>query len=109
MPRSRPVKVCSEPGCPNIQPEPRCPAHTRQRDRARGTRTQRGYGTDHDRLRARWAPLVATGLIQCWRCHLLIPAGAPWDLGHDDRDRSRYAGPEHRACNRATAGRHPAR
>lgn len=97
------MKVCSEPGCPTLTTGARCPAHTRARDRSRGTRTERGYGREHEALRARWAPLVATGLVTCHRpgCPYLIPAGDPWDLGHDDHDRSRYHGPEHRACNRA--------
>lgn len=69
------------------------------------TTTQRGYGHAHQRRRAAWAPRVATGTVPCWRCGNLIPAGAPWHLGHDDHDRSVYRGPEHTACNLAAAGR----
>ena len=72
-----------------------------------GNRHQRGYDSRHDRERARWTPIVATGRIICWRCGHLIPPGAPWDLGHDDNDRTRYRGPEHQTCNRS-AGAHKA-
>lgn len=98
---------CSEPRCPVPLPAgtSRCPEHTRARDKARGTRQQRGYDRTYDRERRRWAPLVATGTVGCARCRAPIPAAAPWDLGHDDHDRSIIVGPEHRACNRATSGR----
>lgn len=71
----------------------------------RGNTTARGYGSHHQRTRAQWAPHVAAGLVDCWRCGKRIPPGAPWDLGHDDHNRAIYRGPEHRGCNRATAGR----
>ena len=103
------MRVCSQPGCPTLIPAGtrggRCATHERQADRARGTAAQRGYGVAHRKLRAEWEPLVATGNVKCWRCGEYIPAGEPFDLGHDDADRSKYRGPEHQACNRATSSR----
>jgi hypothetical protein len=66
-----------------------------------GDTTRRGYGTQHQRIRAYWKPLVATGRELCRRCEEPILPGEPWDLGHDDANRQRYRGPEHRACNRS--------
>jgi hypothetical protein len=63
--------------------------------------TLRGYGNAHQKLRRSFAPFVAAGVVRCWRCDRLIEPGEPWDLGHDDRDRSKYRGPEHRRCNRS--------
>lgn len=37
------MKVCAEPGCPTLTKSTRCPAHTRAKDKARGTRQERGY------------------------------------------------------------------
>ena len=59
-----------------------------------------GYGAAHQRLRARFGPLVAAGEVYCARCGRLIPPGAAWDLGHIDGDKTRYTGPEHQDCNR---------
>jgi hypothetical protein len=65
----------------------------------------RGYGAGHQRVRKAFQPLVAAGLVSCWRCGQPILRTDEWDLGHDDRDRSRYRGPEHRSCNRGKNGR----
>lgn len=69
------------------------------------SRAERGYGPEHDRLRAAWAPYVAAGVVACWRCHTLIHPGEDWHLGHDDQDRTIYRGPEHVPCNMGAARR----
>lgn len=103
------MRVCAEPGCPNLIPAKqgnRCKQHRAERERLRGTRQQRGYDYRHDQLRSRWAPRVAAGAVKCWRCGELIAPDEPWDLGHDDNDRTKYRGPEHAfRCNRSAAGR----
>lgn len=87
-----------------------CPEHERAYQKRmasrRGKTSARGYGAKHQRLRVEWASKVATGTVQCWRCGELIHTHEPWDLGHDDEDRSITHGPEHaNRCNRAAAGR----
>ena len=61
------------------------------------------YAQAHRAKRKALSPVVSTGLAKCARCHEPILPGEPWDLGHVDGDGLRYAGPEHRRCNRATA------
>ena len=106
--------MCSTPGCPVLVPADarggRCVTHERQVDRARGTTTQRGYGAEHQRMRTDYQQRMDAGeRFICWRCATL---GKPhdidpndWQLGHDDRDRSIYRGPECSTGNQATASR----
>ncbi len=60
----------------------------------------RGYGWEHRRERARWAPRVATGETSCARCGWPILPGQLWDLDHAS-GKSSYLGPSHRRCNRS--------
>ncbi len=71
----------------------------------RNDRDSRGYGRHHKQLRKQWAPQVEAGHIDCARCGAPIRPGTPWDLGHNDHDRTRYSGPEHRRCNRGAPSR----
>ena len=90
------LHVCAEPDCPALQRESRCAEH-------RKTTSGRGYGAQHQRDRAWWAPIVAQGKTRCRRCRGLIEPGQAWDLGHPDADCDYPTAPEHRAHNRATA------
>lgn len=72
---------------------------------SKGTSKQRGYDYQHVKLRKQIKAHVDAGLATCWRCQQPIQRGQEWDLGHDDDDRTKYRGPEHQACNRATTGR----
>jgi hypothetical protein len=74
------------------------------RNRPRTT-AQRGYGHHHQKMRRKYASLVASGRAWCARCGEPIEPGEPWDLGHDDYDRSKYMGPEHARCNRGAPNR----
>lgn len=111
-------RVCAEPGCPELVERTahggRCTKHQRDRDRARGTKTGRGYGsTIHstplgiltfDQCRAAYRARQARGdVLVCTRCRQSITGS--FDLGHDDSDRSIITGPEHPRCNRSAAGR----
>jgi hypothetical protein len=64
--------------------------------------TARGYGWRHQVARAALQDHVDSGEATCWRCGERILPGTPWDLGHDDHDRTQYRGPEHPRCNRST-------
>lgn len=98
------LKVCAEAGCPVLTRTTRCVDHTRERDRARGSSTARGYGSKHQAIRRDLQLRMEAGeTFTCWRCGSTIDPDA-WDLGHRD-DREGYAGPECVPCNRAVSGR----
>jgi hypothetical protein len=72
-------------------------------------RSREYSGSTHRIARKNFSRLVASGKATCADCGAPIDPNEPWDLAHVRGDRSRYAGPSHRACNRNTAGRAPLR
>lgn len=102
------LRPCPVAGCPTLIPPGTryCPTHTRDRERARGTRQARGYDAKHDRLRAQWQRRIDTGEpVYCADgCGTPIRPGDAWDLGHD-HDHGGYLGPMTPAHNRADGGR----
>jgi hypothetical protein len=91
--------------CGTLSTETRCPTHQVNQSKLTKSTTARGYGNHHQILRKRWAKVVEAGDGYCARCGKWIPPGEPWDLGHDDTDRTKYRGPEHQACNRGAPNR----
>ena len=101
-------RVCSKPNCGTLinigAYRNLCPTHQRDRDRDRGTPTQRGYGTEHQALRKQWQSRIDAGeTITCATCPNTI-TGRLWHLGHN-ADRSGYLGPQCIQCNLTEAGR----
>jgi hypothetical protein len=73
-----------------------------RRAKPKAKTASRGYGSQHQARRKKWASRIDAGeLVPCARCTRPIYPGQFWDLGHIDGDKGRYAGPEHRSCNRA--------
>lgn len=108
------AKACLE--CPAIGrwPRGRCPTHDRARDRARGTRTERGYGSTvldtplgrmtFDQCRREYEQQLAREPMDCADgCGLAIDPN-DWHLGHDEDDRGRIVGPLTSTCNLRAAG-----
>ncbi len=100
------MRVCGERDCPVLVPkgarDGRCDVHRRAKDKARGTRQQRGYDSVYDAMRRADVARLAQGqVLHCWRCHdVVLPHD--YSLGHCDDDRSITHGPEHLArCNLA--------
>lgn len=92
-------RVCLEPGCPTLTDHSRCERHTRERDRARGTSTARGYNAAYKAERKGYLAQMAAGVVlTCWRCERMI-SPRDFSLGHCDDDRSVMHGPEHLLCN----------
>lgn len=88
------VYLC--PGCgTTVTKRGRCPAC----NRARGTTTQRGYGTAHQQQRAR---LLRTAIgTRCPICTQPMLAGQPLDLDHSTNDKALLGDRiVHAGCNR---------
>ena len=100
-PRAR--KVCPVLGCFELTAGGRCTKHTREADKARGTRTERGYGPDHQAERATIQARIDAGhAVTCWHCGAQLH-GRAWHLDHTD-DRTAYRGPTCPTCNLHLAG-----
>ena len=92
--------------CPTILTggERRCPRHAKAYEQRRGSSTERGYGSAHQRARAAWQRRIDDGEhVVCATCPTVI-TGRMWQLGHDHVNGG-YLGPQCVPCNASDGGR----
>lgn len=59
------LRVCAEPNCPALTASTRCNEHTRAKDKARGTRQERGYDAEYERQLKSPDYVAATHCSEC--------------------------------------------
>lgn len=99
-------RKCPTPGCPTLTNGGHCPQHARNRERTRGTTTQRGYGWDYQQARAK----ALDGATHCWKCGQPFTPTNPATGGHA-KDVRAGGTIEHgikAECRRCNYGRQPA-
>ena len=100
------MRVCAEGGCGLLVAagvrDARCDEHRRARDKARGSRAERGYGAAHQATRAELLPL-AYG-TRCPHCDEFMFPHHDLHLDHTE-DRTGYVGIVHAYCNTSDAAR----
>lgn len=114
MPRA--WKVCSKPGCPELTPQGRCAGHKAEAEKARGTRTQRGYTNTWLRRSERYVARHPLCAIRRPGCTLRATLPDHWPLdrrqlvaqGVADPDADEHLRPACAQCHgRATADDQP--
>lgn len=106
------MRVCAVPGCPVLtaKGKRRCTKHEREADRARGTRHERGYDSQHVATREALLPL-AYGTL-CPLCNETMHQGQALHLDHSTPlavdSTSRGDRITHAACNLTRGAGHPA-
>lgn len=94
------MRVCLETGCPRTTKRTRCDEHERARDKARGTRQERGYDAEFERAKRDPAYVAAT---HCVSCDEPFTASNPKTAGHSTALRKGGQGsaivPQCRRCN----------
>ena len=102
---ARAKRICPKTGCPHPADGRYCTKHNAEYEAERGTSTARGYGSRHQKTRARLNLEVQGGNMACARCGELIQPNTAWHLDHDDEDRGTYLGPSHAFCNVSAGGK----
>jgi hypothetical protein len=96
------LRVCAEPDCPVLGTSTRCTEHERAKDKARGTRQERGYDAGH--VRERNAQLEDAYGTRCHFCDERMWPHQELHLDHTE-DRTGYRGITHAHCNLSDGAR----